>query len=622
MNKTFISRRAICLLLCAIMVVPMLLTACGGAIANEGDEGAKTAQTLTISLIKEEGMTEEAITLVENAINEITEGQYNTHIELQMFTADEYQNKIISMSQELHMNEAGPGSAYISSEVILEEGKEYKKQANGDTVEIDEANRTHTIYPTLTNTQLDIVLIDSAETYSKLVAGAEMTPYLASLSASMGSLGTDMKKHINTTTLNHMSKLNEELYAIPNNSYYGEYSYMFVNKKYVDAFNYDVDLMTDFAATKNFLNDIVTTADYENVTPVYNFPGFDWLTYLGFESPLSARPAYTFDVATPFVITDIMATTYYSTCMQMLYDFSKSGKTYVDSETIDFTKDFAVAFMKGDHNVPEEYADSNNDGVDDYYVVTLSRPYVGNELFDSMYAVSAFTKNVDRSFEILSLLQTNETIVNLLAYGIEDVHYEIVNDMVVYAEDTGYKVNYKYAGNNFLLLPNDKMDETTLKYAENDWAFAKEHNNNLVISPYCGFVMDYASYTEYEENMLLDDGYILVELDDKSGVKVVNEKTGKDYEKAGKTTIYWYTDVILRRYQDMSAEYMERMEDFEAASEYDSYAEYLKALAAEFEATDEYSQVTGNASKTNDTYSNAYSPSSQYRAFWMKVYSA
>ncbi len=621
MNKTFISRRAICLLLCAIMVVPMLLTACGSTENLEGDQGAKTAQTLTISLIKEEGMTEEAITLVENAINEITEGQYNTHIELQMFTADEYQDKIISMSQELHMNGAGPGSGYVSSEVVLEEGKDYQKQPNGDTVEIDEANRTHTIYPTLTNTQLDILLIDSAETYSKLATGADMESYLASLSASMGSLGTDMKKHINTTTLNFMSKLNPELYAIPNNSYYGEYSYMFINKKYVEAFDYDVKLMTDFAATKNFLNDVVSTKGYENVTPVYNFPGFDWLTYLGFESPLSSRPAYTFDTSAPYAITDIMATSYYSTCMQMLYDFSKMGKTYVDSETIDFTKDFAVAFMKGDHNVPKEYADNNNDGEDDYHIVTLSRPYVGNELFESMFAVSAFTRDVDRSFEILSLLQTNETIVNLLAYGVEDVHYEIVNDIVVYAEDTGYKMNYKYAGNNFLLLPNDKMDETTLKYAENNWAFAKEHNNNLLTSPYCGFVMDYATFTDYEDNMFLDDGYILVELDDKSGVKVVEKKTGKDYVKAGKTTIYWYTDVILRRYQDMCAEYMERMEDFDAASEYATYSEYLKALASEFEATEEYSQVTGNASKTNDTYSNAYAPSSQYRSFWMKVYS-
>lgn len=620
MNKTFISRRAICLLLCAIMVVPMLFTACSSTVGNEGDEGAKVAMTLTISLIKEEGMTDEAITLVENAINEITEGQYNTHIELQMFTADEYQEKIIAMSQELHLNEAGSGSKYVSSEVILEDGKNYQKQPNGDIVEIDEANRTHTIYPTITNTQLDVLLIDSTETYNKLVAGADFEPYLASLTASMASLGTDMKKHINTTMLNYMSTLNPELYAIPNNYYYGEYSYMFLNKKYVDKYNYDPKLITDFATAKNFLTDV---AEYEaDAIPVYNFPGFDWLTYLDFESPLSSRPAVKFDLSAPYVITDVMSTSYYTTCMQMLYDFSKSGKAYVDSETIDFSKDFAVGFMKGDHNVPKELADQNNDGEDDYYVVTLANPYVGNEMFESMYAVSAFTRNVDRSFEILSLLQTNEEIVNLLAYGVEDVHYEVVNDTVVFAEDSTYKVNYRYAGNNFLVLPNENMDEETLKYAENNWAFAKQHNNNLIISPYCGFVIENATFVNYIENAVLDEGYIFVELADKSGVKIVNAKTGKDYVKAGKTTVYWYTDVIVRRYQDICAEYLERMEDFEAASQYETYAEYLKVLADELEDTEEYSQLTSNSTSTNDTYSNAYSPANQYRAFWMRTYSA
>ena len=137
MNKTFISRRAMCLILCALMVVPMLLTACG-TVGNEGDAGAKTAQTLTITMIKDEGMTDEAIAMVERAINDIVEGQYNTHIELQMFTAEEYSDKVLSMSQELHMNGAGSGGSYVSTEVILEEGKEYHKQPNGDTVEIDQ----------------------------------------------------------------------------------------------------------------------------------------------------------------------------------------------------------------------------------------------------------------------------------------------------------------------------------------------------------------------------------------------------------------------------------------------------------------------------------------------------
>ena len=166
------------------------------------------------------------------------------------------------------------------------------------------------------------------------------------------------------------------------------------------------------------------------------------------------------------------------------------------------------------------------------------------------------------------------------------------------------------------------MSEEELKYAANNWEFAKEHNNKIVISPYCGFALDFASFTDYTSNIFLDDNCEFVELDDKSGVKVV--KNGKDFVKAGKTQIYLYTDVILRRLEDEGAVYLNKLAKFneEEISKYESFDAYLAALSKEFEESDIYSQFTGNASATNNTYSNAYSPAAQYRAFWTRVYSA
>lgn len=627
MKKTLISRRAMCLLLCALMVVPMLLTACNNSVGNEGDKQAKAAQTLTISLIKEEGMTDAAIGLVEAAINEITEGKYNTHIELQMFTEAEYQDKIVAMSQELDINGAGPEGSYVSSEVIREPGKNYRVEANGDVVEVDEANRTHTVFPTINNTQLDIVLIDSVETYYKLSKGENEKSYLANLTEDLANNGKDMSKHINTTTLDHLKrlnrKLNGELYAIPNNTYYGEYSYMFVNKKYLDELNYDISMVKDLATAKDFLDDIVTKEKYKDVTPVQNFPGFEWVSYFGFDTLLTQRPAAVYDNTVAYQLTDVMASTYYTTCQEMLYNFKKAGKNYTTEAAPDFDKDFAIGFMNGDYTIPEEYADTNKDGVDDYYVVTLAKPNVDNELFESMYAVSAFTRDVSRSFEILSLLQTDETIVNLLAYGVEDVHYEKINGQVVAKNDSEYKMNYRYAGNNFLCLPNSEMSEKELKYSANDWEFAKAHNSNIVIGPYCGFSVLCASYNDYVENVLLDEGCSFVELADKSGVKVV-KSDGSDYTKNKKTVIFWYTDVMLRQFEDYSKKYVDSMHNItdESLADYETFADYMKAVAMEFEDSEVYSQITGSASATNNPYSNPYSPAAQYRAFWNNVYAA
>ena len=622
MNKTLISRRALCLLLCALMIVPVLLTACGGDVVNTGDQTAKTAQTMTIAMIKDEGMTDEAIELVEKAINEITEGQLNTHIELLMFTEDEYQEKVLEMSKELQINRAGPGSKYVSSQVIREEGKNYQVQPNGDTVEIDEANRSHTVYPTLTNTQLDVILINSAETYNKLVAGSNEMSYLSGLAEVVGASGTDMKKKINTTTMNFMSKINPELYAIPNNTFYGEYSYMLINKEYFDELNYDIGLISDLASAKDFLNDIMNKEEYNSVIPVYNFTGFEFLSYYGFESPLGRPYSTSYSMEVVFGLTDIMKASYYTTAMQLIYDCYKSDNPYVETDTIDFEKDFAIGFMKGGYEVPKTHKDIDGDGTDDYYVVTLSNPHIDNKLFESMYAVSAFTKSVERSFEIVQLLETDERIVNLLAYGVEDVHYEMISGEVVPDEENTYKMNYRYAGNNFLLKPSAAMDEQTKLYAANGWEYAKKHNEKAIMDPYCGFVLRVANFNEYEfvePSLDKPTGGKFVELDDKSGVQV-RLPDGSLYKSKGKTMTYLYTDVIVEELRRTSADFVKRMYDFEEASKYESYAEYLKVLAAEFEATDAYSQATGNATNTNDTYSNPFSPASQYRDYWNKIY--
>ncbi len=621
MKKSNLARRVLSAML-GILMLTSLLTACDNAGNVTSTEAAK-AMTITLTMIKEEGMTKDGMLLVQDAINEITENRYNTHVVLQMFTAEEYAEKVIEMSQKLDINDASSeDSTYVSSEVILEDGKIYKQSANGDYYLVDEQNRSHVQYPELIDTQLDVLFIDDISTYSILAKGNGETSYLAELTELIGASDLPVTKYVNSTLLSHARRVNGHFYAIPNNSYYGEYSYMLVNKKYFDECNYDIKLVSNFADLESFIYDIKNDAKYEKVTPVYNFTDFNFISYFDFESPLLLQPQTTFATDNTLHLNDMTRMSFYQTSMGILYDLSKlEGRSYKEGNEVDFKADFGVAFMDGSHTIPEEYADVDKDGKDDYYVVNLSRPIVGNEMFSSMFAVSAFAKNKERAFEILATLQADPEIVNLLAYGLKNVHYELDNKGVVtYKDDSNYHVDYTKVGNTFLCYPNEKMDEATLEYAQNEWALAKKHNEKLVISPYCGFYIMPSKFSDFEYFNADDTtAHYFKELDDKTGVQLV-DKDGNPVKEKALTKIYLYNDVMMAQFEEYCKTFVPRMTDFEAAAEYESYKEYLKALSAEFQSTEIFSQITSTNTATNNTYANTYSPAGQYNTFFLATY--
>lgn len=620
MKKTNLARRVLSAML-GILMLTSLLTSCG-SVGNQTNIDAAKAMTVTITMIKEEGMTDAGIQRVQDAINELTENRYNTHVVLQMFTADEYAQKVLEMSQKLDINNASQDdSTYVSSEVILDDNLVYKQSENGDYYLVDEQNRSHVVYPTLIDTQLDVLFINDIATYSRLAKGDGVDPYITSLTPLMGASDLPVSKYVNSTLLSHARKVNGQFLAIPNNTYFGEYSYMFINKKYFDACNYDISLVKSFADVEAFVYDMANNEAYKNVTPVYNFNGFNFLSYFDFASPLLLQQSTGYGLDTPSHLNDMTRMSFYQASMNMLYNLSKlTDRTYIETNEVDFTKDFAVAFMDGTSSIPTEYADPDKDGNDDYYVINCSRPAVDNTMFDSMFAISEFSPNKERAFQILALLQADAEVVNLLAYGLPNIDYELDKDgVVVYKENSGYAMNYRNVGNNFLCYPNEKMDEETMKFAADDWKVAKAHNEKLVISPYCGFYIEECTFSDYVYYDDTDSGIVFKELPDKTGVQLVDTK-GNLVKEKGLTKIYLYNSVMMKDFEEYCKTFVPRMSDFEAADEYESYKAYLKALSAELQSTEVFSQITGTNTMQNNTYSNSCSPAAQFTTFWNRTY--
>ncbi|MBQ8235654.1 MAG: hypothetical protein IJZ37_03095 [Clostridia bacterium] len=552
-------KRILSLILClaTLMTAVVGLTACDNGKTVFGEEGDAKAQTLVIAAIKDEKTTDAALKAVEDALNEITESEYNTHVVLKFFTADEYAQKILEMSQRLaakqqqYEDQLGASSGVsdtgtvedpreynedqllewgLTAEQIAQLGKEDNDQisANGDFYYLDELNRPVTIYPTVSEDQLDVVFIDSIDTYYKLM----QNQYIICLNNSIAANGS-FRKYLNGAMLDRIYKINNgrekqfatteagDAFAIPNNYLTDSANYLLINKKLLDHYGYDIKCdtyvtdavntsgMDDLSDLDKFLKEVMkdnaTNSEELKVDKViYNYSGVDMFSYFGDDENFSLMgiiSTKSYNTQTSPAADSVLKRSSFKKAMSLVYDLKKMGMapimdscfyTETDEEagfmvpraTMEEMKaanqSFAVAMVSGDTKLPEYYSE------EDYYVVRTSAYEIDNQMFESMFAISTFSTTAldmdtnmwlqkmigdydlqtnPRAFELISMLQTNEDAVNLLTYGIEGVDYEVYeNDPKVYK--AGEKGDYKpvYGLGNLFLTKESDSMDSRTAY--------------------------------------------------------------------------------------------------------------------------------------------------------------
>ena len=152
--------------------------------------------------------------------------------------------------------------------------------------------------------------------------------------------------------------------------------------------------------------------------------------------------------------------------LETLRKYYEAGYINADSATAQDDKAVKRFVTKGDG---QPYAEIlwSKDLKYDVVASQITDSYITNaSTTGSMIAVSKNSKNPDKAVEFLNLLNTDETIRNLLNYGIEGTHYESVNDTQIKLTDKAqdYSVGYYTLGNLFItkVLDNEpvtKWDE-------------------------------------------------------------------------------------------------------------------------------------------------------------------
>lgn len=608
------NKRIVSLILCFVMLMGVMLTGCssndkngtqggevGGAVT---DEASKSTITLSMYVVTEKDVSEKDQKLVQNAFNKITKARFKTQVILKFCTYDKYYETVESVI------EANERKVVLAAEAeralrkakqlakadgietdeawfdqFYAEHPEYAEFRETEAVTGDETTAEETVYvtiegadgytiseikyPDLQKDQIDIVWIDSYDRYMKFID----KEWLSSLDDEIGSASKKLKQYINNDVLTWAKWASSGTYAIPNNVVLGEYTYLLLNKAMIDKYNYTPENLSTLEKCSNYLKDVAT---YEkDILPIVGELPVTQTMYWGYDSENrcvnttdfsilgNVYPLVrTFDPASknnvPFTARNIFNTADYVKQLTAIQTYKDAG--YV-TENTDTDKPYALRVVKGGAELEKIYGE-------DYYINVLDYPRITEEdVFGNMFGVTTYTRSVSRSMEVITYLNTNAELRNVLQYGVENVHY-VVNTTdegkTITRLNNDYMMNIESTGNVFMAYPEEGMSADI-------WKYGKEQNKNAKTS----FTMAFRV------------------TDDDLGVTEEGGGTSEGGEGEGEAKKYLATDQ-LEEIRKLSEEFKKKLDAVKNLDE-------LNAVIAEGVAlTDKYSSVKTQTSNPTD----------------------
>jgi len=497
-------KKIISIIMCLTMFLMPILTGCGAG--GETEETNVTAEvevvrypmTISLWIPTNEKTTPEAIKLVEAELNKYTTAKYDTQIELNAISEDEYEkaieDKLISIDDEkkaqaqaeLEAKQEAVNDIYSGIVNETTEPEEEEETVFEAETIIDDYGQALTVYPSVAADQMDIFLVKGYDNYLTYIEDG----LVQSLDSEMSSIGKKLYSYIYPHFLS-MAKT-DGLYGIPNNHALGDYQFLLVNKRLVEEWSYSPAELTSIIDCEEFIKDMGAlkasgNASLAGVTPLLGECEAANMIYFNEEGnfSLGAEPslicaqlkpgtanALTTDELTPIRLIG----SEYTRIMGMMKRLDEAG--YVGDGVIDDGEEFAVGVVTGDHTDIEKYEE-------DYYVYTHGVPVATEEdVFESVFCVSKYTKDLSRSMEIITYINTDETVRTILQYGVEGVHWKAdkneANEDIIDVISEDYVMDIVNTGNVYLTYPAEGV-------AKSYWEHSMQQNIDCVLNPYFGF---------------------------------------------------------------------------------------------------------------------------------------
>lgn len=471
------SKRLICLLLSLVMVLAVCLTGCSKKTDEQVEdeiekEASAKATTLSVWLMTaddEHPVSNETAAMITEAVNRITEKKFKTRLVLHFATPSEYYGKL-----DAAFAQRATTSGFTSEPVVSEDGEE-------ETV-VNEWGLIEIAYPTVSDCQVDLFYLGGLANYNKYMEQGLLTNIQSELS---NSTAEEITKYVPAAFLDAMKTYNQSqtgksgTYAIPNSTAIGEYTYMLLSKEALRAAYRETGDYSDYtslacADVQDFLQ-FVSKA--ENGLSDRYYPLYSDMTeseilaanlqYWGVDAQGELSDAFSvlggyYDPSAKYLdlnayarITNLLENEKYKSEMRALLQYKLNS--YFGTPETQNGKKFAVGYVQDTLvNAMDQYGD-------EYVILPMATPRLTEaELFSDLFAVSTYTSSKGRSMEILKYLNTNEEFRNLILYGIEGEHY----DLVEADEKNRLGENYQLVErrNNDYLLKAEQTGNVSIAY--------------------------------------------------------------------------------------------------------------------------------------------------------------
>lgn len=494
MNKKFL-----CILMCLFMMLVPFLTACSDSGEKETGEEADVAteekrlpMTLSFWIPTSENTTEEAIDQVEAALNDLLAAKYNTHIEFNAIPEDEYADVVDKKLTTIDEVKTAQSEAAESERLqmiedaengIIREENTDKPDADepveGETAKdtsetlVDEYGQPIVVYPEVSDDQLDIFLVKGYEKFNQYREDG----LIKNLDEDMTSVGYKIYSTVYPTFFD-LARVNRSLYAIPNNHALGEYQLLLVNKELVEKYDYAPEELTTLLDCESFIVDIANQK-LPGVTPLLGECEAPNMVYFSSDGQWSIIGSQIKGgvSSTSSVMPQISLSTDFTKTFGMMKRLKEKGA--IGDGVIDEGEKFAVGVVKGDASLFDKYAE-------DYYVSIHGVPFADvDDVFESAFCISKYSKDSKRAMEVITYLNTDETFRTILQYGVEGVHWRLDNsgdEETIKIISDEYVMNIVDTGNVYLTYPAEGVGKSY-------WKYSMKQNQDSSANPYVG--LDY-----------------------------------------------------------------------------------------------------------------------------------
>lgn len=251
------------------------------------------------------------------------------------------------------------------------------------------------------------------------VQNAQRGAFLA-LDSLLDEYGKDLKETINPTFMD-AAKIGGVTYAIPNEKEVGSMPMWVFTKEYVDKYNIpyqDIKTMEDLEPWLKLIHE-----NEPDVVPFYVNKNFTVPLYMDvITSPVGIE--YGDDSLT---VKNLYETDKMKSSLETMRKYYLAGYVNQDAATCDDDKSVKRFVTKGDGQPYAENVWSADLGYDVVATPIMDTVVTNGSARGSMTAVNKLTKHPEAAVKLLNFLATDTYARNLLNYGIEGDHYELVD---------------------------------------------------------------------------------------------------------------------------------------------------------------------------------------------------